>query len=75
MNKIIESYNSDFLDKTEKEEKSKVRTLPKEEQEYYELTVNSTEVQQQENEGDKKQKEKQAPLRTKRTKQDEVSEK
>ena len=74
MNKIIESYNPDFLDKTEKEEKSKVRTLPTEEQEYYELTVDSKEVQQQENEDDKKQKEKQAPLRTKRPKQNEVSE-
>lgn len=74
MNKIIEYFNPDFIDELKTEEKSKVRTLPNEEQEYYELTVNSTGVQPQDNEGDKKQKEKQATLRTKRPKQNEVSE-
>lgn len=74
MNKIIESYNPDFLDKTETEEKSKVRTLPKMEEKSYETKVNSTVVQQQENRGNKKSKEKQVPLRTKRPKENEVSE-
>ena len=74
MNKIIESYNPDFLDKIETEEKSKVRTLPKVEEKSYETKVNSTVVQQQENRGNKKSKEKQVPLRTKRPKENEVSE-
>ena len=70
MNKIIESYNPDFLDKTEKEEKSKVRTLPKVDEKSYETKVNSTVVQQQENRGNKKSKEKQASLRTERPTQE-----
>ena len=47
-----------------------MRTLPKVEEKSYVYEVISTEVQQQENEGDKKQKEKQAPLRTERPTQE-----
>ena len=74
MNKIVELYHPDFIDEPKTEGKSKVRTLPKVEEKSYETEVISTKIQELENKANKKSKEKQAPLRTERPTQDEVSE-
>ena len=85
MDKIIDSYYPDFLDKpeideensekqSEKEGNPKVRTSPNSEQEVCETEVKSNEAQQPETTENKKPKEKQAPLRTERPTQDEVTE-
>ena len=85
MDKIIDSYHPDFLDKpeideensekqSEKEGNPKVRTSPNSEQEVCETEVKSNEAQQPETTENKKPKVKQAPIRTERPAQNEVTE-